>query len=118
MGEKFKLTISGLVAGIFSGLLGVGGGIIMIPIMVSYFNLSQHQAHATSLAVIVPTAITSSIIYGFHGQLDFPIAINLAAGSILGAAIGAKTMVKIPADQLKRIFGILLVLVGLRMVSL
>lgn len=118
MGEKSKLTFGGFLAGILSGLLGVGGGIIMVPIMVSYFNITQHQAHATSLAVIVPTAITSSIIYGFHGQLDLSIAINLAIGSIAGAAIGAKIMKKISAAQLKRLFGVLLVLVGIRMISL
>ncbi|MBP2640025.1 MAG: Sulfite exporter TauE/SafE [Firmicutes bacterium] len=118
MGKKSKLTIGGFFAGILSGLLGVGGGIIMVPIMISYFNLSQHQAHATSLAVIVPTAIASSIIYGFHGQLDMSVAMNLAIGSIIGAAIGAKTMKKIPAAQLKRMFGVLLVLVGIRMISL
>ena len=118
MGRKSKLSLSGFLAGILSGLLGVGGGIIMVPLMVSFFGINQHQAHATSLAVIIPTAIISSIIYGFHGQIDLSIAVNLAIGSIIGAAIGAKLMPKIPAMQLKRLFWILLVLVGIRMISL
>jgi uncharacterized membrane protein YfcA len=116
MGEKGKLTGAGFIAGILSGLLGIGGGIVMVPMMVTYFGISQHEAHATSLAVIMPTAIVSSIIYGFHGQLDFTVAANLAIGSTIGASLGAKWMKKIPAAQLKRLFGVLLVLVGLRMV--
>lgn len=116
MHNTWKLIGFGLLAGGLSGLLGVGGGIVLVPIMVSYLGLSQHHAHATSLAVIVPTAIASSLIYGMNGQSDLMVAVFLAVGSVIGANLGARWMKNIPAAQLKRMFGILLICVGVRMV--
>ncbi|MCX7779361.1 MAG: sulfite exporter TauE/SafE family protein [Negativicutes bacterium] len=116
MNESMKLTGVGFLVGILSGLLGVGGGVFLVPIMVTYFSITQHIAHATSLAVVIPTAIVSSIVYGFHGQTDMVLSLQIIAGSILGASIGARLMKKIPAAQLKRLFGLMLALVGLRMV--
>lgn len=113
--QKLKIVGFGLGAGVLSGLLGVGGGIILVPILVSLLGFAQHNAHATSLAVIVPTAVVSSIVYSFHGNIDIVLAVTLAAGSIVGASIGAKWMKHIPAAQLKRMFGALLVIVGVRM---
>lgn len=115
MFPKLKIVGFGLVAGILSGLLGVGGGIVLVPIMVSLLGFAQHNAHATSLAVIVPTAIVSSIVYSFHGNIDILLALTLAAGSIVGANVGARWMKRIPAAQLKRMFGLLLVIVGVKM---
>ncbi|MDD4600782.1 hypothetical protein SDC9_06146 [bioreactor metagenome] len=113
--QKFKIIGFGLGAGILSGLLGVGGGIILVPIMVSLLGFAQHNAHATSLAVIVPTAIVSSFVYSSHGNIDLALAVTLAAGSIVGAGFGARWMKRIPAAQLKRMFGALLMIVGVRM---
>lgn len=118
MSEKNKLIGTGFLIGIMSGLLGVGGGVFMVPIMVTYFGITQHIAHATSLAVVIPTAIVSAIIYGFHGQTDILLSVQIIIGSIVGASIGARLMKKIPAAQLKRLFGLMLALVGLRMVLL
>jgi len=114
--EPFKLIGIGLIAGILSGLLGVGGGIILVPAMTMYLGMAQHSAHATSLAVIIPTAIASTIIYGFHGNLDINLAFYLAIGSSLGASLGAKMMKKMSAKQLKFLFGFMLIAVGIRMV--
>lgn len=113
--QQFKIVGYGLLAGILSGLLGIGGGIVLVPMMVSLLGFAQHNAHATSLAVIVPTAIMSSIVYGIHGNINIVLATILAVGSVIGASIGAKLMKKISAPQLKRIFGILLLVVGVRM---
>lgn len=118
MSERSKLLGTGFFIGIMSGLLGVGGGVFMVPIMVTYFGITQHIAHATSLAVVIPTAIVSAIIYGFHGQTDILLSVQIIIGSIIGASIGARLMKKIPAAQLKRLFGLMLALVGLRMVLL
>ena len=116
MNETTKLLGSGVFVGIMSGLLGIGGGVFMVPIMVTYFAISQHEAHATSLAVVLPTALVSAIVYGFHGQTDMVLSLQIVIGSIVGANIGARVMQKIPAAQLKRFFGLMLALVGLRMV--
>jgi len=116
MPDSIKYVIVGFVIGILSGLLGVGGGVFLVPVMVSLFAIPQHTAHGTSLAVVIPTAIVSSIIYGTHGNIDLGIALNLLVGSVIGANIGARVMKKIPASRLKQIFGVMLFLVGLRMV--
>lgn len=114
--DKLKIMGFGLMAGILSGLLGVGGGIILVPVMVAFLGFTQHSAHATSLAVIVPTALVGGVVYGMHGNLNLICAATLAAGSIIGASFGARWMKKIPAAQLKRMFGILLIVVGIRMI--
>jgi uncharacterized membrane protein YfcA len=116
LNETVKLTGVGFLVGILSGLLGIGGGVFMVPIMVTYFGITQHIAHATSLAVVIPTAIVSTFVYGSHGQIDPVFSAQIIIGSIAGASIGARIMKKIPAAHLKRLFGLMLALVGLRMV--
>lgn len=116
MDKKLKIMGFGFVAGILSGLLGVGGGIILVPLMVTYLGSTQHMAHGTSLAVIVPTALAGSFVYGFNGNINFTPALNLAIGSIIGASLGARWMKNIPARRLKQLFGVFLLIIGLRMV--
>lgn len=105
----------GIAAGVMSGLMGVGGGIVMIPLMTSFLGLTQHKAHGTSLAVIVFTAISGALTYGWQGHTDILVALELAAGSMAGARIGALVMNRIPARQLRLLFGVFIFLVGLRM---
>lgn len=116
MNNPWKFIGVGFGIGLLSGLLGVGGGIFLVPILSGWFAIAQHKAHGTSLAVVVPTGIAGAIIYGYHGTLDVSLAVQLAIGGVIGAAVGARVMKKIPAAQLKRLFGILLILVGIRMV--
>ncbi|MDR3349975.1 MAG: sulfite exporter TauE/SafE family protein [Acidaminococcales bacterium] len=114
-GLTWKYLFAGFIIGILSGLLGVGGGIFLIPLLTVYFGLVQHKAHAVSLAVVLPTAIVGAAIYGFHGDMDIVLGAKLAIGGIVGATIGARAMQKIPAAVLKRLFGLLLCLTGVRM---
>jgi uncharacterized membrane protein YfcA len=116
MDNKLKVIGFGFIAGMLSGLLGVGGGIVLVPLMVTYLGVAQHTAHGTSLAVIVPTALVGSIVYGFNGNINVTPALNLAVGSIIGASLSARWMKNIPAKQLKQLFGVFLVLVGIRMI--
>lgn len=116
MDNKFKVISFGFITGIFSGLLGIGGGIILIPLMVTYLGINQHTAHGTSLAVIVPTALTASVVYSFNGNVNFIPALNLAVGSMVGASLGAKWMKKIPEKRLKQLFGTFLIIIGIRMI--
>ena len=116
MKETWKYVGVGLGIGVLSGLLGVGGGIFLVPILTSYFAVDQHLAHGTSLAVVIPTALVGATVYSYHGTIDVLLAAQLAVGGVIGAAIGARVMKKIPAAQLKRMFGVMLVLVGIRMV--
>ncbi len=118
MNTRRDITISlliGLAAGLMSGLMGVGGGIVMIPLMTAFLGLTQHKAHGTSLAVIVFTAIAGALTYGFSGHTDLVIALELIAGSMVGARIGALTMNRIPARELRMIFAIFIFFIGLRL---
>jgi uncharacterized membrane protein YfcA len=110
-----KYLFTGFAIGILSGLLGVGGGIFLVPVLTVYFGVMQHKAHAISLAVVLPTAVAGAAIYGFHGDMDLLLALKLAVGGIVGASVGARAMQKIPAAVLKRLFGMLLCLTGARM---
>jgi uncharacterized membrane protein YfcA len=95
--------------------MGVGGGVVMVPLMVSYIGLTQHVAHGTSLAVMVFTGLASAIAYGSQGSLDLGVVVQLAAGTMIGARFGALLCSRIPADRLRRGFGFLVVVIGLRM---
>jgi uncharacterized protein len=107
----------GAGAGIMSGLMGVGGGIVMVPLMTGLLAMTQHKAHGTSLAVIVFTAIAGAITYGWKGHTDILIAVELAAGAMVGARIGALAMSRIPARELRMAFGVFSFLVGLRLLA-
>jgi len=106
----------GLATGFLSGLMGVGGGIIAVPAMVGILHVSQHKAHGTSLAMMVMTATASAIAYSSRGEVDLRLAVLLSIGTVVGAYLGARVMSRVPAHQLRLIFGVFILLVGLRMV--
>src|SRR5207247_9898234 len=82
-------TAIGLVAGALSALLGVGGGLIMVPAMVYLLRVRQHRAHGTSLAVILPAAVAGVYRYQQAGHVEWGLVIPLAEGGVLGAMGGA-----------------------------
>lgn len=116
--QKFswKIIAIGLGSGIINGLLGIGGGTVVIPCMVAFLGVSQHEAHGTSLAVILPTAVVSLLIYRANYAIDFGLALQIALGGIIGGYIGARIMEKIPDRLLKKIFAVFMFAAGLRMV--
>ena len=116
MPQAAKMVGTGFGIGILSGLLGVGGGVFLVPLLVGVFGITQHLAQGISTAVVLPTAIIGSTIYSLHGSVDYSLSAQLIAGSVVGASIGARIMKRLPADQLKRLFAIMLILVGVRMV--
>ncbi|HVU76122.1 MAG TPA: sulfite exporter TauE/SafE family protein [Gaiellaceae bacterium] len=110
-----RLVGIGLAGGVLSGLLGVGGGIVMVPLLVYWAGQSQRDAHATSLAAIIPISCASVLTYGIAGEIHPWEALALAAGSIAGARIGAGALTRISERPLKLVFGIFLAAVSVLM---
>jgi uncharacterized protein len=104
-----KLLAIGLGGGLLSGLLGVGGGIVMVPLLVLWAAYSQRDAHAISLGAIIPISIAGIATYGVAGEVRYWQAVGLAAGSIVGARIGAGLLARIDERLLKFVFGTFLV---------
>lgn len=111
-----RLGLIGVLTGLINGLIGIGGGTILIPAMVFLLGEEQHIAHGTSLAIILPTAMVSTFIYQANSHMDWPLALKIATSGMLGGYLGAKLMEKIPALRLKQLFGIFMILAGIRMV--
>jgi hypothetical protein len=111
------LSVIGILAGIIAGGMGVGGGIIIVPALVLIFGMSQHQAQGTSLAVLLPPISFLAVIkYHKDGYIDYKFAIILAVAFFLGSYLGGLIAVNLPAKILKKIFGILMLFAGLRMI--
>ena len=109
----------GLVAGIFSGLIGIGGAIIIIPALVLFFGLSQHTAQGTTLALMVPPiGLLAAWIYYKQGFVDLKMAGLICLGFVVGGLVGARFATGIPDDILRRIFGVILLVASLRMIFL
>ena len=101
--------VSGLLGGFFGGLLGLGGGVIMIPLMTWLAKMTQHQAHGTSLVAIVFTAIVGAVTYYIHGGVDLKIALILAVSATITARFGARYAHSLPEKKLKMAFGFFLI---------
>ena len=107
----------GLIAGVFSGFLGIGGGTIIIPVLVFLFGLTQHQAQGTTLAIMIPPiGLLAALAYYRQGNVVIPIAIWVALGFLIGGYLGAVLVQPIPDLALKRMFGLYLAIIGLRMI--
>lgn len=102
----------GLAAGFFGGLLGLGGGAIMIPLMVGVMKITQHKAHGTSLVALVFTGIAGAATYGWHGSIDVTAAVLLASTAILTSRAGARFSNALPEWKLKKSFGGFLIVVA------
>jgi uncharacterized protein len=105
----------GLVAGLVSGFVGGGGGIVIVPLLVIFAALSQHQAHATSLAAIVPIAAVGAARFAAAESVDLRLAALLAVGSLVGAPLGARLLARVGEGGLRVMLGILMVAVSIQL---
>ena len=113
----FFYLLLGLIAGTFSGLIGIGGAIIIIPSLVLLFGLSQHTAQGTTLALMIPPiGLLAAWTYYKQDFVDFKIAGLICVGFFFGGLIGARFATDIPDQLLRKIFGIVLLLASLRMI--
>lgn len=112
-----RLTLIGLAAGLFGAILGVGGGVIVVPLLVFLFRYDQRRAAATSLAGIGITAFVGAVSYGFHGLLHVPEAALVGVPAAVGVVFGAALQQRVPLRLLSALFAGLLVFVGLRLIE-
>jgi uncharacterized protein len=107
----------GLIGGVLGGLIGIGGGIIFVPALVFIFGMSQHQAQGTTLALLVPPiGILAAYTYYKQGYVDIRAAGLICAGFVIGSILGARFAVGISDATLQRIFGVALLLIGIKMI--
>ncbi|MEW6075584.1 MAG: TSUP family transporter [Candidatus Omnitrophota bacterium] len=107
----------GLVAGVFGGMFGIGGGSILIPALVFVCGLSQHQAQGTTLAAMVPPiGLLAAMRYYYAGNVKLSIAACICAGFFVGGLLGANLVQNISDPLLKKMFGVFLLLVSLNMI--
>lgn len=110
------LLIVGLVAGILSGLVGVGGGIIMVPAMVLFLGFTQKQAQGTSLGImLLPVGILAVIQYYKQGYINFNYVFIISAAFVVGGFLGSKLALNLSDDKMKKVFAVVLMLVSLKM---
>lgn len=113
------LIVVGLAAGVLSGMVGVGGGIIVVPCLVFFLGFSQKAAQGNSLALLLlPLGILGVMNYQKEGYIDYRVVLAMAAGFVLGNFFGSKWALNLNDEKLKKIFGIILLLAALKILFL
>jgi uncharacterized membrane protein YfcA len=111
-----RLGAIGLAGGLFSGLLGVGGGVVMVPLLVIWGGFGQRDAHAVSLGAIIPISAAGVLTFGAAGEIQVWEALALAAGAIAGAQLGARLLARVDERKLKLAFGVFMLVVAVLLV--
>ena len=110
------LLVIGIITGVMAGMLGIGGGLVVIPALVMVMGMSQQAAQGTSLAMMLPPiGILAAYNYYKAGHVDIKIALVLAITFIAGSYFGSKLAIRLPQELMKKIFGIFLLLVAIKM---
>lgn len=112
--EWLAPALSGVAAGLVNGFFGGGGGMVLVPLLVSKCGLDQRKAFATSVAVILPLCALSSAIYFFRGGLDLTAALPYLAGGLAGGYAGGKLFRDLNMDWLRRAFALLILYGGIK----
>ncbi|MBN1526600.1 MAG: sulfite exporter TauE/SafE family protein [Candidatus Omnitrophica bacterium] len=115
--NQFFYVLLGLAAGILSGIFGIGGGVVLVPALVYIFGLTQHQAQGTTLAIMIPPiGLLAALRYYYSGNVKLGMAAFICFGFFVGGLIGAHYIQNVPDPLLKKAFGVLLLIVSLRMI--
>ncbi len=117
MTDILLYLLLGLFAGALSGMIGIGGGVIIVPALVFLFGLSQHQAQGTTMALLVPPiGILAAWTYYKHGFVDLRIAAFVAIGFFVGSLLGARVATALSNVVLEKVFGVALLLIAIKMI--
>jgi uncharacterized membrane protein YfcA len=116
MGILIGYIVLGLFAGTLSGLVGIGGGIVIVPALVFLFKFSQHSAQGTTVALLVPpVGILAAVLYYRYGFVDVKAAGFICIGFVVGGLIGARLATNLPGMVLEKVFGVALLLLSVKM---
>lgn len=103
------------MTGLVNGLIGVGGT-LLVPALIHLLGTERRIAHGTSLAIILPTSLISVVIYSLSGAMPYEVSLYISIGGLLGGYIGARLLRKISVLWLKRLFSLLMIVAGIRMI--
>ena len=118
MGMMIGLAVLGFFAGGVSGLIGIGGGVVIVPCLVFIFGMPQNMAQGTTLALLVPPiGLWAAWTYYKQGYVDLKVAAVVCLGFVFGSFLGARFAVGLPNDVLRRVFGAALFLISLKMIA-
>lgn len=110
------LLLVGIAAGILGGMVGIGGGIIIVPALVYFLGFSQLNAQGTSLALIMfPVGILGVLQYYKQGHVDFNIVLIIAIGFVAGSFLGSRISLSLPQETVRRIFALLMIIIAIKM---
>ncbi len=113
--QNLKVGLAGLLSGFVNGLLGSGGGVLIVLYLTIIAKEERKKAQATAIAIILPLTILSSIFYVKSGFVNWSLLLKVSLGGIAGAILGAVLLNKLKPKLLKKLFGIFLVIAGIRM---
>jgi len=110
------LLLVGIAAGMLGGMVGVGGGVIIVPALIYFLGMSQMKAQGTSLALIMlPVGILGVLEYHKQGYVDFKIVLIIAVGFVLGSFFGSRISLSLPQETVKKFFAVLLIVIAIKM---
>ena len=109
------IVVIGILGGIISGLFGVGGGLIFVPLLILVMHFDPHMAVGTSLAVVVPTALMGVFAHGRAGMIEWKAFILIAVFAIIGAWIGSQISMRLDTTVLRKLLGVFLVVLAVKM---
>ena len=117
MNQILILLCIGLIAGMLSGMVGIGGGIVIVPALIYFFGYSQHQAQGTVLFMfLLPIGILGVFNYYQAGHIEFKTAFIIASTFFIGSYFGSKLSISIDQQMLKRVFGVIILLLSIKMI--
>lgn len=111
-----RIVVIAVAGGALSGFFGVGGGILLVPLILVFLAPPRRVAHATSLGAIIALSIAGTVGFALSGQVDWVVGVTIGAGGVIGGALGAHLMNRLSPRTLRLIFAVVLIGAGLRMV--